>query len=243
MASKQVTDRQKGAETVAAVVDAQGATLTESLSGVLGASGEELRSVLGKLGQALLGSRDAMVSADAAHESELADDPAARNERDGAASTLTGRLVELREVLTGLFGAELSRGVIDGKAPTDPVVLERFAGEVLDRLSRADLSSPRVPGAQLDGAALSANIGATRAALASKLEAVAREVREAQDTLAKKNQAVADYDRIFKGVALTLTGLFTLAGQDELARKVRPSARRPGQTLQEDEPEEEGGGA
>ena len=55
----------------------------------------------------------------------------------------------------------------------------------------------------------------------------------AQATLAKKNQAVEEYDRVFTGVATSLSGLFTLAGERELAEKVRPSTRRPGQTVEQ----------
>ncbi len=55
---------------------------------------------------------------------------------------------------------------------------------------------------------------------------MALEVHEAQDTLAKKNRAIEEYDRAFQGVATVLTGLFVLADQDELANKVRPSACR-----------------
>ncbi|MEO5731559.1 MAG: hypothetical protein ABI134_17965 [Byssovorax sp.] len=69
-----------------------------------------------------------------------------------------------------------------------------------------------------------------RATLDTQLKDVARELREAQATLDAKNQARAAYDELFGGAATTLTGLLRLAGKADLAAKVRPSARRPGQT-------------
>ena len=58
----------------------------------------------------------------------------------------------------------------------------------------------------------------------------AREVREAQGTLADKNTAIAAYDIAFSRASKVLEALFLLAGETALADRVRPSARRPGQT-------------
>lgn len=240
MASKMVTDRQKGADAVAAIAAAQGATLSQSIRSVLAAADStHLVQFVSQLTTTLSESRDKMVIADANHERELADDPAARDERDRAVAELTAKLVEVRELLTGLYGSTTARQVLPQATPQDPVVLARFAAEVSAQLGKVTLPASRIQGAHVDPTQVASEVVALERSLEGKLQAVAREVREAQDTLAKKNRAIEEYDRVFRGVATILAGLFTLANQDELAEKVRPSARRPGRTREQEQTEPE----
>ncbi len=235
MASKQVTDRQKGADAVLAIFDAQGGTVADAAGRVLGSEAGSFQSTLTLLRTALQRGRDKMTEADSQHESELADDSSARDARDAAVAQLTEQVVEFREAATGLYGAKAARAVVVGSTPQDPVALERFAGEVVQNLASATWPEPRFAGASLDFDAVRQKLAAAREDLQAKLAQVASEAREAQGTLAKKNQAIEEYDRVFTGVATSLSGLFTLVGERELAEKVRPSVRRPGQTVEQAE--------
>ncbi len=227
MASKMVTDRQKSAEAVAMVGKAQASALAKAAP----LAGDAVPDLV----QQLEAARDGMVAADEAHERELADDPAERDARDAAAMALGSRLVELRELVAGLFGAATARELFAQETPRDPVVLSRFAGEVASQLAGAKLPPSRLRGVVLDTGSLADELRGLRATLNARLEAVARETREAQVTLEAKNRAIAEYDRVFRSVATVLSGLLDLAGHAELAKKVRPSSRRPGQTVEQEE--------
>lgn len=236
MASKLVTDRQKNAEAVVAVgeiqADAVGKVLGEQHQAYLreGETMPDCALLMRLMVRGLQAHRAELVAADEAHESELADDAPARQARDAKVQTLFGRMVELREVLQGLYGAEAARAIMPYQTPTDPVVLSRFAGEVIAALGAVALPAPRIAGATVDTAALGAELQKLRDELDARLTAVAQEAREAQATQVAKNRAMEAYDRVFAGVATAMNGMLQLAGEHELASRVRPSRRRPGRT-------------
>ena len=120
-----------------------------------------------------------------------------------------------------------------GSTPEDAVVLSRYAGEVTENLGKVKLPASRIKGAKLDVAEIAESLRDKRAQLDQHLKAVRREVREAQKTLDAKNAAVTAYDTTFSGVATVLSGLLRLSGKAELAGKIRPSTRRPGQTAED----------
>ncbi len=62
---------------------------------------------------------------------------------------------------------------------------------------------------------------------------VNNEVREAEATLSVKNDAIKDYDRAFSVTANLFSALLDAAGKKDLAKKVRPSTRRAGQTVED----------
>lgn len=241
MASKQVTDRQKSADAVIAVglslAPDIGSTVTLSHTPWLqpGETMPDLALFTLLLCRSLGAAKMAMIQADQAHVTELSDDPAFREARDQATHALSSFLVETREVFMGVFGSKATSTYFKGITPRDPVVLSRFAEEVADNLSKNPLPPPRVPGAVVDVQAILQSITSQRDALDQQLKNVGREVREAQVTLDARDAAMDAYDRVFSRVASTLCELLKLAGKPELAAKVRPSTKKPGQVEQDDD--------
>ena len=115
-------------------------------------------------------------------------------------------------------------------------MLARFAGEGAKALAKIKLPAPRVKGAKLDAADTAAELADKRAALDAELETVAREAREAEATKVARDAAMTRYDEVFGGTAGALSALLRVAGDRELAARVRPSLRRPGQTDAEADP-------
>jgi len=239
MASKQVTDRQKSADSVIAGGETHAEAIQQALAELVkpplkkGEGPPDVGHVVRFSCGLLRAAKDRMVKADEAHEAELSDDPPVRAARESAQAALRLDLVNLREMIIGVYGQPTAAKLFVGSTPEDPVVLSRFAGEVADNFKKIKLPAPRVKGAKLDADDAIASLTDKRAQLDATLEGVQREVREAQKTLGAKNAAIAAYDRTFTGVATTISGLLLLVGETELAAKLRPSTRRAGQTAEE----------
>jgi len=241
MPSKLVTDRQKSADAVCMAAEVNADRVQSAVATLLSphldeSKGEALPDVatlMRLLSRALRASKEGMIAADEAHEAELGDDEPARKARDGAFEQSYAELTSLREILTGLYGGAVTAQIMPGETPRDPVVLARFSRTVEKNLGEIALPASRVKGANVDAAAVKSTLSGLREALEAKIEAVAREVREAQTTQAAKNGAMEGYDALFGGVAGLLSHLLLVAGERELAAKVKPSGRKPGQTTED----------
>ncbi|MEM1414354.1 MAG: hypothetical protein AAGH15_05620 [Myxococcota bacterium] len=233
MASKMVRDRQNSAELVLAVEAAQGGVLQRGLQqNVVGDAAEHAERLRAELRASLEAAVEAMVEADLAHEVELADDPAVREARDAAAAVVREQLVGLRLALSGFPPAFLEGVFQRQQTPQESRGLERYAGAVAKALGVMRLPEVRrTPGVtvSLDVDAAVAALGAARDGLTEALAAVAREVRQAQATKSARDRAMERYDRVFRAYATLLVLLFELAEERELADRVRPTLRRPGQ--------------
>jgi len=173
--------------------------------------------------------------ADERHEAELRDDAAPREARDGAVDAITATITELREVMTGLFGAKsLALVHLVGVTPREPIALSRFTHTIIDGLGAAKLPAPRVKGAEFDAKSFAKTLRRHVTALDGAVADVTREAREAQVTQAAKTTAIAAHDTLFVSVANVAEGLLTLVGENDLARRVRPSVRRPGVTASDE---------
>jgi hypothetical protein len=241
MPSKQVVDRQKSAQAVIAAGETNASLIAAELEKLLTPHLRKTEKIpdvdllIDLVARYLGTSTDAMIAADEKNLLDLAGDDAARNDRDAAAAALYAAVGDLREWVTALFGTAALRALgFSGPTPQEPVALSRFAGEVISALTSPKLPKPKRAGIKWDPTDAIAELKAAREALA--LAGASPEAREDQGTLAAKNTAIAEYDERFARTAGFYAGLFRLAGQADLADRVRPSPRRAGQIEDADEP-------
>ena len=244
MASKLVAARSKSSTLVIAAADTHKDTIQVGAEALLnpyvkkGETMPDFAFVATLFGRALESLAKGMTDADDAHETELSDDVGPRDARDAAVEALNAKVVEGAEILQGLYGSAAVKAVsLDGVTPRDGTLLVQYATTASGLLRTVKLGKSRVKGASFDAEAFADELSALAKQVTRALADVAREVREAEATLVKKTTAIAAFDGAFSSTAGLLSALLIVGGQKELASRVRPSARRPGQVEPEEEPE------
>ena len=235
--SRGVTLRTRSADAVIAAANTHATTVETALAKQMGANaGGAARTLMTAGATALGGATDKLHSAEAAHAVELADDHPVRKERDDAVVEVRTIMVGLRRTLDAVAPQSYIQAIgLTGGAPEDPTLLQRQAALVANGLAREPVPPSQLPSYTFPAAATADQLRIAADRLQKALFAIARESKENQESLARRDQAAAEFDTVFRAVA-NLTGtLLAASGQDELARRVRPSARRSGQTAEVEE--------
>jgi hypothetical protein len=175
----------------------------------------------------LHGSR--MVEADEAHRRQLTRDAELRGRRGELKDHLKATFLTLRATCLGVFG-ESSLAVLGldvNLAQNAKGVLEQ-ARIVRDRLRNPDLEL--VPARFLTGTIEPEDLARE---LDDGVETLARTLREIVDhrktaemTLVAKHEAIEAFDAVFLRFAQGLESTFRIAGEVELADRIRPTVRR-----------------
>lgn len=181
-----------------------------------------------------------LVEASSALAKELADDAPPREARDEAAAALTAEVVAIRATCEAAFGpAMLASLGIDGKTEVEPKAIlaksKRLVSELKDPARK--WPKPARKGIKINHAEWIGDLEMWISTLEKALKDVARETREAQAASDAKDRAIRANDDHFMRIARFLSGFFFLVGDDKLAKRVRPSARRPGTALENSEEE------
>lgn len=240
MQSKMVLDLEKAAQAVAQAGASHADVVATGVVAQLvpqlqpGEAMPDVALLLRLMARNLSASAEAVKRADAANEAELADDPAARDGRDGLAATVQTSLVTIRGTVVGVYGADAATRLgFEGDTPSDPVLLASLGAEVAKNLPQLASRRPLLPGVNADPVMLGAGLADAAGKLAQANAAVGRERREAEQTFVTKHAEIRRHGVVFAGNAGSIEGLARLGGQSELARRVRPSPSRPGLTDEE----------
>lgn len=137
------------------------------------------------------------------------------------------------------------------QSPTsrDSTQLLEQSGSVLERLKSPDfvLPEPLTKAVKVDAKELVAELDADVECLRTSDGHLRLARREVQKSRKNKNRAVKEHGKVFVWIVRALENLYLLAGEEELAKQIRPSGHRPGrravEVSEEDAAKQESAGA
>ena len=251
MRDKMIRDRRKSGDSVSSSIDTHIDIVVDSLEESFADRLEEgetlpdFRTVFRILQRALAAGVEELVEANARHLQELDDDITLRQRRDELVGRLGDKVSRFREALSGLYGPgrALEMAGIEGRTQQEPVALQTQVERILDRFGNpeVELAPPTFGGFQMDPVLVVEHFRPDYQELNGLLTELKRENRKSDATLIAKNEAMARYDKTFRPITNCLASFYQLAGQDELAERVKPSARRSGRTQTDVEAQESNG--
>ena len=202
------------------------------------------QEIFAHLADELATAKEDMITANTAHLRQLALIVDLKGRRDAQTGTLLDRFLKARHTFETLYGSEQRFPVlaISGDTPTESTGLIVQVRDSVSFLEDPKVETPahNMPGIELDPPTIAGQLSADADTLDGTLVEVNEAEKRADGTRQAKNEAIFAYDRKFLRVARLAESLFHFAGMHELAERVRPSTRRPGRRLA-DENGETGG--
>jgi hypothetical protein len=247
MRDKMIRNRRKSGDSVGASVDTHleevvvplEVTFTEQL--VEGEILPDLRTVLRILQRLLAVAVRQLVGAGERHRDEIDNDIRLRQRRDELVGFLGTKVSRFRNTLDGVFGAgsAIQLAGLGGRTEQEPMALLAQVEDILRRFANptTELGSPGF-GLQLDPTTVVGEFQGEYQELRDLLSELQSENRRSDATVIAKQAAMEDYDKQFRWIAGCLESLYHLAGQHELAERVKPSTRRSGRTQADVEAED-----
>ena len=245
---KTVTNRIRSCLAVLWALDTFGdrlvALLEESFGALLG-EGQEMpfATQLELFRKKLILGRDRMTETDRAYRDQRARESLFRAKRDGRVKEVNADVVGLRRAFTGIYGDDkIAEFGFARRVPQQPGELLEQTSHLVARLvdPDLDLSGARFSEFRFEVPELASQLAGSVDALRLSVDDLAREERRTEAMKLAKDDALAEYNRWFLWIARTVESLCRLAGLDEVAKRVRPSSRRPGETEQTFEQPESG---
>ena len=209
-----------------------------------GDSAPNFRANMSYTKDTLIASAQKMADADTRHVNQLADVIGLRQERKELQQDVYDHVTTLRTTFDTLYGpgqAFVLAG-IEGPTARKAKKLVRQANLAIGRLEQPGLELPPhdIGGVQLDLENLAADLRAKVERLSAVLAAQQRALRVAQETRKEKNRAKESHERLLLWSARTLEGYYQLAGEQELAERIRPATRRLGRPVSPETPDTTG---
>ncbi len=186
---------------------------------------QHIRNLVGQLDT----TSEAAVAAEDAHSHQLIRVSRSKDERDEIVKLSHGKLVATRQGLESLYirgGFELA--FISGKLPTVPDQLLEQLGQTVTLLRQpaVERRELRAEGFSVDFEESATALDSRRLQLKGAIDGLDAARKVAEGTLVVKRQTIDVLHRTVRWVGRTSEGLFYLAGEDELAERIRKSTRR-----------------
>ncbi len=171
--------------------------------------------------------REAMLQADRELTAEADDDKQYRDARDAATDALRSVLSDVRSMFEAAYSSDILIFYgLKEEAPRSADLLLEYAEQVATLMKHKPLSERSPYGFDLNLERLADRVQVEVAPLAEAIEDIKRELREIREALSKRHAAMEDFDEVCEGVALSVFGLFKMAGRPDLAEFVRQTPRR-----------------
>ncbi len=176
---------------------------------------------------------DQLVAKDRAYRDQKAREALSRAWRSEQFEEVTSGVVGLRQAFTGFYSQhKLAEFGFARQTSRQPEELMEQVSHLVSRLndSELDLTGSRFGDFKLDAPHLARELVGSVGTFQQAADELAGEERKTEAMKLAKDEALSQYNQSFLWIARTVESLCRLAGLDEVAKRVRPSSRRPGVT-------------
>ncbi len=185
-----------------------------------------------------------LVETEDQHVRQLARISQLRRQRDQGATGVYEKQIAARGILAHLYGKDRDFEVaaVSGTTPQSSKSLAEQVDQTVKflRNPEGEVPSEKIAGVGVDFAIMADDLESGQKQLIEVRADLVQATKEADGTRQTTNQAIQEFDLVFLWVAQSLEALFRLAGEQELANRIRTSLRRVTrrQADQEEEPAE-----
>ncbi len=245
---KMVMKRAKLCDQVVGAARVQGPEIGNRLGGFLSPGLREGETVpdqgatIRLYGRKLQGFRDAMVDADADYLKQRAAFADLQLESERSTGKLNGSILSLRSTCEGLLGKDSLRPLgLDFNIVQDPQGALRQGETVRERLvsSEGELTPERWVKASLVRDELVSELDGDLVEVRTMVRRLIEQRKVVDTAKVRKDQTLEEFDRQFIPIARVLEATFRVAGETELADRIRPTVRQLGRDDGRDEEEAE----
>lgn len=229
--SVQVAARREWALLVCNVGRVHGPTATEKLGaeldGLEGFDGAQTRPFVMASCALLEKMTEEMWEAEYHYTQEQSEDFAARDARDASFSAALHGYLTVRASISNVLGArELQIYGISTRQPETPSKLLTAMQNTIQLLGKNPRQKNDGFGNNFDSAQAKAGLEGLLQPLETSLNLLRTEGKETEQAMLRRDAAVSRWERVYRGTANMLVGLFAMAEMLDLAERVRPTVRK-----------------
>lgn len=212
--------------------------LAQKLNGMTEA---EALKVLRSLARTLEKATTQLEQAEKAYVEEQSDDARERDERDDALNKAAEGLQMVRHTLNSIQpdGELLKQFGLPRDIPSRPTQLQAVLSNAGNLLQKSSEVFKSTLGVQVIAKDIGNFIGNLASTLSKELNDVQREEVQLQAALMDRNRAMDEWGLLYRNIGSSLEAFYRLAGFEELANRIRPTAKkRRGEVAEEQELED-----